>query len=250
PWTQDDIINLNGPVVFGNGVEEYTYIDTITFPTGGNYNMWYEDCCRNCAIINIINRCGYSFHLYTHLWADSTNSSPVFLNPPIPIAQLGIPFYYNPLPFDADGDSIAWQLDTPVTTTGTYVGGYTIPPSDTAMPFTMDPVTGVVSFIPNTLGHFEVSVLVNEYRNGVQIGQIRRDMQIIVVLSANTPAMISSTASGSAVAPAQFNLNPSVPFTLSVSALDLDNETITMTGRGEPFLLANNPASVAVNSYI
>src|SRR5437588_11839336 len=32
-WTQTDVVNLNGPVVFGNGVEEYTYIDTITFPS-------------------------------------------------------------------------------------------------------------------------------------------------------------------------------------------------------------------------
>ncbi len=245
-WTQTDYVHLSAPTVFGNGVEEYTYIDTITFPASGSYSLWYEDCCRNGAILNISNPLGDSFHLYNNLWADSTNSSPVFLNPPIPIAQVGIPLTYNPLPYDADGDSIAWTLDTPVTTAGVYVGGYTLPPSDSTMPFTMDPVTGVISFLPNTTGHFEVSVLVNEYRNGVQIGQIRRDMQIIVVNSGNRPLLVSNSVNGTATSSNTFNLNPATPFTLTVTVLDPDFQTLTMEARGEPFLLSTNPATSAV----
>src|SRR5438874_9639738 len=44
-WNQDNIVILSPAVPFGNGVEEYTYIDTITFPASGSYDVWYEDCC-------------------------------------------------------------------------------------------------------------------------------------------------------------------------------------------------------------
>ncbi|MCX6292487.1 MAG: T9SS type A sorting domain-containing protein [Bacteroidetes bacterium] len=245
-WSAVRTINLNGPVVFGNGVEEYSYVDTITFTAAGNYSMWYEDCCRNCAILNILNPCNYSFHLYNNLWADSTNSSPVFLNPPIPIAQIGTPFTYNPLPFDADGDSIAWALDTPVTSAGVYVPGYVVPLSDTSMPFAMDPVTGVVSFLPIAVGHYEVSVLVNEFRNGVQIGQIRRDMQIIVISSSNQRLQVSSVSNTSPNSGFVYDVNPNSPFTVTVTVLDPDFQSLDMFSRGEPFLLTNNPAQFSV----
>ena len=245
-WSQIDTVALSAPSVFGNGVEEYTYTDTVTFPASGSYSMSYEDCCRNAAILNMANPGSEYFHLYNNLWADSTNSSPVFLNPPIPIAQVGITLFYNPLPFDADGDSIAWMLDTPVTHGGIYVSGYSLPPSDITVPFTMDTVTGVISFLPTTTGHFEVSVLVNEFRNGLQIGQIRRDMQIIVVNSGNRPLLVSSSANGTATSNRNFNLNPNTPFTISVTVLDPDYNTLSMTARGEPFLLANNPVNSSI----
>ncbi|MBK9319365.1 MAG: hypothetical protein IPM91_11400 [Bacteroidetes bacterium] len=112
------------------------------------------------------------------------------MNPPIVLAQDSVPFYYNPLPFDADGDSIAWSLDVPLSGNGVPVAGYTLPPSDSLVPFNMDPITGEITFLPNTLCNFQVSVRVKEYRNGVQIGEITRDMQIIVVPSPNTPATV------------------------------------------------------------
>ena len=112
-WSQDDIVNLSAPSTFGNGVEEYTYTDTITFAAAGSYDVWYEDCCRNAAILNMTIAGSEAFRLHNTLLADPTNSSPVFLNPPIPIAQLGVAFNYNPLPFDADGDSIVWALASP-----------------------------------------------------------------------------------------------------------------------------------------
>jgi hypothetical protein len=247
-WSQVDVVSLNGPVVFGNGVEEYTYIDTIIFPAAGSYSVWFEDCCRNCAILNIVNPCSYSFHLYNNISTDAGNSSPVFLNAPITLAQLNVPFTYNPLPFDADGDSIAWTLDVPVTSGGVPVGGYTLPPSDISSPFTMDPVTGVISFLPNAIGNYEVSVLVSEYRGGVQIGEIRRDMQIIVVASVNAPVIVSTSSNTIPVASNSYELNSGSSFSLTVAVLDPDYRNISMSASGEPFLLASNPAVLTETS--
>lgn len=114
-WTENAPLVSNS--LFSPGVEEYIYTVNTTVPSFGTFNIYYWECCRNSAIINMTP--GVAFVLDDVLFADSTNSTPVFLNPPIPMAQLGVPFYYNPLPYDADGDSLAWVLDTPLMQTDT-----------------------------------------------------------------------------------------------------------------------------------
>jgi hypothetical protein len=247
-WTYSKIINVSAPTVFGNGVECYTYTDTITLPNSGTYDVWYEDCCRNAAILNMTNAGGESFHLHCTWLADSTNSSPVFLNPPIPIAQENVAFNYNPLPFDADGDSIVWALDTPLTGGGGYVAGYVVPSSDTSMPFSMNTATGEVSFLPNLLGHFEASVIVSEYRGGVKIGEIRRDMQIIVIPSLNSPTIVTGNSNTFPYSGKVFNIPQGSAFTLSVTASDMDNGAVAINAHGEPFQLAANPATVNITN--
>jgi hypothetical protein len=37
-------------------------------------------------------------------------------------------------------------------------------------------------------------------------------------------------------------LNPNVPFNLTVTASDMDNDPLNLTAQGEPLMLANNPA--------
>jgi hypothetical protein len=161
--------NVSPSNSIGNGVEMYTYIDTVTFPVAGDYKITWNDCCRNIAILNLPNPGGNSLFLDNQLMVSATNSSPMFLNLPVTLAQVNVPFIYNPMPFDIDGDSMVWQLDTPydyISGTGTPITGYTNPPSDPLMPFTINSVTGEISFQPTTLGHFVTSVLVKEYRNG------------------------------------------------------------------------------------
>jgi hypothetical protein len=238
-FNQVNTVPVSVPTVFGNGVEMYKYIDTITFPDSGTYNIWFEDCCRNCALLNMSNPCGESFHLYNDLYVSAINSSPEFLNPPITVAQLAVPFSYNPLPFDMDGDSIAWQLDTPLTSLSQYVAGYTLPPSDSLVPFSMDPVTGEITFLPNTLGNFEVSVLVKEYRNGVEIGEIRRDMQIIVVPSGNRPPNMSLVSTNAPYSGKNYDITPGTPFSFTVVASDPDNIAPALSAAGDAFLISN-----------
>ena len=125
---------------------------------------------------------------------------------------------------------------------GAQVLGYSLPPSDSLFPFNMDPLTGEITFLPNTLGNFQVSLRVKEYRNGVQIGEITRDMQIIVVPSANRPANVSVNSNTFPYNSKNYNIAPSAPFTMAVSVVDLDGQNLRLSGAGEPFLLANNPA--------
>lgn len=233
----DSLVNVLVP-----GVEEYVYEADVTFPNTGNWAIHYEECCRNAAILNMVQPGGESHYFYTNFLVDTINSSPVFLNPPIVLAQDSVPFYYNPLPFDADGDSIAWSLDVPLSMNGAQVLGYSLPPSDSLFPFSMDPLTGEITFLPNTLGNFQVSLRVKEFRNGVQIGEITRDMQIIVVPSSNRPATVSVNSNTFPYNSKNYSVAPGAPFSLTVTVIDMDGQNLRLTGAGEAFLLANNPA--------
>ena len=228
------------------GVEEYVYEAIVTFPNTGSWYVSYEECCRNAAILNMTMPGGESHHFYSIVLIDSANSTPVFLNPPIVLAQENVPFYYNPLPFDIDGDSIAWSLDVPLSSNGVPVAGYVLPSSDSLVPFNMDPITGEITFLPNMLGNFQVSVRVKEYRSGVQIGEITRDMQLIVVQSLNTPAVLMISSNSAPFNGKSYTISPNAAFSINVTIFDQDNQGLTLAGRGEAFGLALNPAMLSV----
>ena len=241
-FTRNFSYDSSNVVVLVPGVEQYTYSDTVTFPYAGDWYISYEECCRNFAILNMSNAGGESHHFYTKVSIDSVNATPEFLNPPIVLAQEGVPFYYNPLPFDANGDSIAWSLSVPLSSYYFPVAGYTLPSSDSLVPFNMDPITGEITFLPNLAGNFQVSVRVNEYRNGVQIGEISRDMQIIVVPCANNPVSIILNSNMNPVGNKTYQVPPGSSLNMNVNIYDQDAQAISVTATGEPFMLASNPA--------
>jgi hypothetical protein len=60
--------------------------------------------------------------------------------------------------------------------------------------FSIDAVTGDISWTASFIGNYVTTVLVEEYRNGVKIGEIRRDMQLIVLPAWNVRSMFTSIA--------------------------------------------------------
>jgi hypothetical protein len=225
----------------GNGVERYVFVDTITFPFVGKFKASMNNCCRNAAILNLPNPSQNSLWLDVDITADSTNSSPVFLNEPITVAQLNQPFSYNPLPFDIDGDSLSWQLDIPYdilngTTIGSPISGYVLPPSDTLAPFSIDPLTGEITFIPIVIGNFQVSVKAIEWRNGIQIGYIRRDMQLLVVPSGNTPVQVQVNTSVQRTTTNPIYINVGETLTFNLNAFNVDNGSVSVITGGSALL--------------
>ncbi|MBT8196687.1 MAG: T9SS type A sorting domain-containing protein [Bacteroidia bacterium] len=229
------------------GVEVYSFTDTITVPGADEYRVEWRNCCRNGAITNLTSPLGESMSLnmvFTHFGAGTTNSTPVFLAPPVSHLPVQQPWQYNSLPFDVDGDSLVWTLDTPLTNIGVYAAGYTAP-SDTAGPFTLDAATGQIDWTPDMLGNFVASIRVEEYRAGVKIGEIRRDYQMIVIPDTNsTPRIMNmgvfnTNSNGHAVATIPANSN----FNVSLLAEDADSDPIEFFAYGEPFLLLNNAAT-------
>ncbi|HQK96748.1 MAG TPA: T9SS type A sorting domain-containing protein [Bacteroidia bacterium] len=191
---------------------------------------------------------GESHYFYSNVLIDSTNSTPVFLNPPIVVVQESVPFNYNPLPYDYDGDSISWSLDIPLSVGGSQVVGYVLPTSDSLVPFIMDPITGEITFFPNAIGNYQVSMRVKEYRGGIQIGEITRDMQILVVPSLNLPLAILLNSNTARYNGKDFSITPGSNFSMNVSVFDMDAQYIYIEGTGEAFMLASNPATLTITN--
>ncbi len=179
----DSVISGNLLPMYPYGVEVYWFSDTVTFPAAGQWHISWSNCCRNDAIQNLSNPTSENMYLSTNVMVDSLapNSTAFFLVPAAIYLPLNTTWQYNPLPFDPDGDSLAWSLDAPLNAMGSYCAGYTTPPSAATGPLTLDSITGTISWTANTIGNFVLSILVDQYRNGVWIGEIRRDMQLIVV---------------------------------------------------------------------
>ena len=185
----DSLISGNQLPQYPYGVELYLFVDTITITTPGHYSIGWDNCCRNGAIQNLSTPLSESMYIKTDftVFPTSSNSTPFFLVPAAIFLPVNTPWQYNPLPFDPDGDSLYWSVDAPLGSATNYCAGFTTPPGDTLDLFSLNPVTGTISWTANTEGNFVATVLVEEFRNGQRNGGIRRDMQFIVTNPAPIP---------------------------------------------------------------
>lgn len=179
----DSVISGNLLPMYPYGVEVYFYHREVVFPSNGVWNVSFSNCCRNGAIQNLRQPLQESMWLQTEIRIDSgsLNSTPYFLVPAAIYLPVNTSWQYNPLPFDPDGDSLVWSLDTPLAAQNQSTQGYVLPSSDTNNIFRINPVTGTISWTADKVGNFVTTVLVDQYRNGRWMGEIRRDMQFIVV---------------------------------------------------------------------
>jgi hypothetical protein len=181
-----------------NGFISYKYIDTISFPYTGSFKAIAWDCCRD-SVDNILNSTSSGMYLDCKILADGSNSNPQFLSVPITIAQLNQPFTNNITPYDADRDSLSWELTFPEDWVSNSTGGFSIislpynyPPSDASLPFHIDSILGDISFKPNVAGKYQIAVKIIEWRNGLQIGYVKRDIELMVIPVTNSPLVIQS----------------------------------------------------------
>ncbi|MEJ6748766.1 MAG: hypothetical protein QNK60_02420, partial [Flavobacteriales bacterium] len=168
------------------GIEEYIYQTIITLPN--NCPDWILSTClnaRNGAITTITNPGGQDLCVQSELNnSQYCNNSPIFSEYPTPYICVNQSFCYNNGAIDPDGDSLVYSLVTPLNSaaggTVTYIAPYSAsnPISGTT---TFDPLTGDLCMLSNQLQVSVVAMKVSEYRNGVFIGSVIRDIQIIVL---------------------------------------------------------------------
>jgi len=194
------------------GIRKFVYRATITLPAAcTDWKFSYQVCCRNCAITTISDPCAPASTIYVEATLNNLNaacnSSPTFSNIPIVFTCLGQLFNYNQGMMDANGDSLAYELITPKTTETQNVNF--IPPHSqsqpilSSTPFTLNPITGQLTFTPSAVEIGILAIRVKEYRNGLLIGTTIRDMQVYVTACPNslpTASGINNTNNFSAYA--------------------------------------------------
>lgn len=174
------------------GIQEWIYEGVVTLPMQcPDWQFSYNLCCRNAAITTITNPGSNTFFIYANLNNTITpcNSSPTFSNKPVPFACLGQEMCFNHGAVDADGDSLVYTLVNPKQTASNDVSY--INPYNATNPLASSPAlqfnnaTGDICFTPTQLQVTVMAVLVQEYRNGVLIGSVVRDIQITVLNCTN-----------------------------------------------------------------
>lgn len=184
-------INANLP-----GVEKYVYTGLVTLPgTCSDYTFYWTSCCRNAAITNLANASGFGATFYATMDNSVTpfNNSPVFANDPVIYLFAGQSYHINNGMYDADGDSLVISMVNPL---GDNIGlggplnalpiAYNAPftytnPVSSLTPLTIDATTGEILITPLNVEVDVWAYIVDEYRNGVKIGSITRDVQLIIL---------------------------------------------------------------------
>ncbi len=186
PLCTSSISTCNGGVFIGLEEWVYTGIVTLPFPCA-DWTFSHTESARN-AIITTTNLGGNLF-VYSTLnnLNGIINSSPTFSNKPVPFACVGQTFNFNHAAYDAEGDSLAYEIITPRTgpllaDTVSFIAPYSATqPVLSNPPMTFDMATGDFSMKPTQTDVSILAILVNEYRGGVLIGQVERDIQINVL---------------------------------------------------------------------
>jgi gliding motility-associated-like protein len=213
-----------------------TYVIEHTYPGPGTFVISMEDPNRNEGVRNIPGSVNIRFALKTILQINPTlgeNSTPVMLNPPIDKAAKGLVFIHNPNAFDPDGDSLSFKLAVCLGDGSKPIENYRLP--EASVDITVDPITGdLIWNTPVYLGIYNIAMEIEEWRNGVKIGSIIRDMQIEVVETDNKPPKIDP------VGPFCVEADSLLQFT--VTARDTAIEQITLTSTGGVYQLENSPA--------
>ncbi|QQR87729.1 MAG: gliding motility-associated C-terminal domain-containing protein [Flavobacteriales bacterium] len=237
------------------GVERYTYTSTVNLSAFANCNDWiisWDLCCRNNAITSLNQPGGQELYLEAQLnnTVNPCNTSPEFLTMPTPFYCVNQPLSYNPGAVDADGDSLAFQLVNAKGVNGgnlAYNPGYTftqpIRNGGGAGAVVLDPQTGTLTCIPNQLQVSVVTYRVNEYRNGVLIGSITRDIQFVIRSCTGQPPTASGVNGGGNYS-VEVCAGTPVSFTITSNDPDGDNTFLTwnngipgatFTATGAPF---------------
>jgi gliding motility-associated-like protein len=170
------------------GIQEWIYEAVVTLPMQcTDWTFSYQLCCRNGAINTITSPLTNTFYIYATLnnTVSPCNSSPVFSNKPVPFACLGQQLCFNHGASDADGDSLVYELITPkqnATTNVSYIAPFSATnPLSSNPAVSFNTATGDICMTPTQLDVTVMAVLVKEYRNGVLIGTVERDIQVTVI---------------------------------------------------------------------
>ncbi|MBK7946314.1 MAG: gliding motility-associated C-terminal domain-containing protein [Flavobacteriales bacterium] len=224
---------------------EYTAQHTYAGP--GTYVLSFDDQNRNAGVVNVPQSVSQSFCVKTELVISpfaGNNCSVRFLKEPIQDACLNRPWIHNPVAYDLDGDSLSFE---PVVCLGlgcAPIAGYQYPNQvngSTGATYTINPSNGTIQWLnPQVQGEYNIAFRVYEWRrvNGVlvQMGWVTRDMQVTVRPCSNNPPVISQENDTCVVA--------GTFLSFPVQANDPDfGQSVTLTALGQPFVLANSPAS-------
>jgi gliding motility-associated-like protein len=223
------------------GVQQYAFSVPVVLPQCPDWTVSWSNCCRNPAITNLNNPGGASSYISTTFnnQAFPCNSSPRFTTLPVPYICANTPINYNHGTIDPDGDSLVYLPIDPLNGPNTPIAH--VPPFSATQPltgtYTVDTANGQIFINASANQVVTIALEVREYRNGVLIGTVMRDIQFRVISTINgvpcnstiPPISLDTTIGAVQVDSTSVEACPNTPMTLIVSANSLFGDTVTMT---------------------
>lgn len=214
------------------------YKGNHTFPGPARYTVSVEDPNRNFGVLNIPNSVNVPMFVQTEILINpflGYNTSVELLNPPIDQGCVGKTFIHNPAAYDPDGDSLSYKLVVCKGAGGYDIPGYSFPLATDF--FKIDSVTGdMIWETPAIQGEYNVAFDIEEWRYGINISKVRRDMQINIVACDHDPPVIYSIDDTCVVAGDFLQFD--------IMAIDPDQTNVELTAYGGPMEQSQNPAYI------
>lgn len=238
-WGDNSVSTVNriSETYLPNYYKKNVYVATHTYPGPGVYKIVMQDPNRNFGVLNIPNSVNVVFSIETILIANPSfgrNSTPVLLNPPYDKAALGQVFIHNPAAYDPDGDSLSYKLTTCTKEDGKAISNYTLPPA--SHKFYVDSISGdLVWDAPTAIGIYNAAMEIQEWRNGIKIGVVVRDMQIEVYETDNHAPVTSPLP--------DLCVEAGSTISLDISATDADNDSLALLATSGIFTSTTCPAT-------
>lgn len=245
-----------------SGYEQHTYEGLLTLSaTCQDVLLEYSICCRSSSITNLVSPSSTSFFIQTKFKNSSTlcNNSPTF-SPQPPFLAAGAASNVNIHAVDTDGDSLAFHLIPAQQSTSQQVpfnAGFSAsnPIASSPSYLSLDPLTGMISLSPYQQKAV-MCIRIDEYRDGVLIGSVKRETIVSVVNSSDPPVIgapinvVGGAIVGSEI---QMAAGDTMTFDLPVSDPNAVNQVTTSVyarpGLGKVTTIGNNPGTIRVTLY-
>lgn len=182
------------------------FMDPMVYNSAKGYYMIWERCCRNNTVSNIEfpGSSGQTFYMefppVVKLGLPYLNGSPQFVPILADFPCINQNFTLSFAAIDPDGDQLVYSLTNPLMGNSSSTTPRGIPPIpapyepvvwipgfgfDFAIPgspaLKVNPQTGLLTCKASMAGLFVFSVKCEELRNGIKIGEVRKEMQVQVV---------------------------------------------------------------------
>lgn len=278
-YSTESLTLVNSTFVTSNGnagcsftasacIERGEYEASILLPNNfGGYHLVVERCCRNGNIVNILNPGSAGMTFYGFIPGGVINSSPQITDVSVPYLCAGDTVSIINNAYDPDGDSLAYSFVIPY-------NGYSGPPNPVPDPLLdnnpygvpipeisyatgysaanflgagsyafIDPISGLTNYLIPTQGFYVAAIEIREYRNGILLSTIRRDLQFITIpcLPNSVPNYISG--GGTPV----YTVGEGQTLCFDISFSDADGDSLFLTASG-PLLdpaVVNPPGTIA-----
>ncbi|MBK8341463.1 MAG: hypothetical protein IPK99_16460 [Flavobacteriales bacterium] len=164
-----------------------TYPTLHTYLGAGAYTLQVSSQNRNEGILNIPNSVNQEFCIRALLVIDpllGANNSVHFKAPQNDAGFSWSTWLHHPLPEEADGDSLSFDLVEPRGMSCGNIPGYQEPFDVGTVPGSwngVDLADGTFAwYFPDLLGEYVLAIRAREWRNGTLIGEVTRDMSLCI----------------------------------------------------------------------